>query len=200
MQDWFKARNNWGAGIETLSNEEAGQFAKALWAYTMRGEEQEITGSAKALYAIAIATLKQDEQATAEISQKRAAAGSIGGKQTQANASKEKQNEAKQANACNKNKNKNIETDIEKRNNRFIPPTVKEVEDYCNERQNGIDAQSFIDYYEANGWKQGAGRKPIVDWRACVRTWERNSNQTRAKPNSFDARSFLMGKEEYIDI
>lgn len=83
---------------------------------------------------------------------------------------------------------------------RFIPPTVDEVKAYCFERQNGIDAQSFIDYYEANGWKQGAGRKPIVDWRACVRTWERNSNQTRAKPNNFDARSFLMGKEEYIDI
>ena len=113
MQDWFKARNNWGAGIETLSDEEAGQFVKALWAYTMRGEEQELSGSAKALYAIALMILKQDEQATAEISQKRAAAGAIGGKQTQANASKVKEDEAKQANACNKNKNKNIETDID---------------------------------------------------------------------------------------
>lgn len=62
MQDWFKARNNWGAGIETLSDEEAGQFVKALWAYTMRGEEQELTGSAKALYAIALMNLKKDER------------------------------------------------------------------------------------------------------------------------------------------
>lgn len=29
-----------------------------------------------------------------------------------------------------------------------------------------------MDFYTANGWKQGKG-KPIVDWRAALRTWER---------------------------
>ena len=113
MQDWFKARNNWGAGIDTLSDAEAGRFAKALWAYTIRGEERELAGSERALYAIALMTLKQDEQVMADLSQKRAAAGSLGGKQTQANTSKTKQSEAKQANAPIKSKNKNTETDKE---------------------------------------------------------------------------------------
>lgn len=56
---------------------------------------------------------------------------------------------------------------------KFKKPTLEEVEEYCKERNNGINAQRFIDYYETNGWKQGKG-KPIKDWRACVRTWERN--------------------------
>ena len=55
---------------------------------------------------------------------------------------------------------------------RFTPPTAEEVHEYCRERGNSVDAQRFYDFYTANGWCQGRG-KPIKDWRAAVRTWER---------------------------
>ena len=58
---------------------------------------------------------------------------------------------------------------------RFVPPTVEEVQAYCRERGNQVDAQRFCDFYTANGWCQGRG-KPIKDWRAAVRTWEREDN------------------------
>lgn len=54
---------------------------------------------------------------------------------------------------------------------RFVKPTVEEVQAYCEERNNGVDAQKWFDYYEANGWK--VGRNPMKDWKASVRTWER---------------------------
>lgn len=54
---------------------------------------------------------------------------------------------------------------------RFAPPTLEEVAAYCNERHNGISPSMFIDYYEARGWKYGTG-KPMVNWKAAVRTWE----------------------------
>ncbi len=57
-----------------------------------------------------------------------------------------------------------------------IPPSEEEVEEYCRERKNGIDPRSFIDYYERTGWKLKGGQK-VVDWKACVRTWERNDKQ-----------------------
>lgn len=57
-----------------------------------------------------------------------------------------------------------------------VPPTVDEVRAYCLERGNGIDPQAFVDYYEARGWKYGQG-KPVVDWKACVRTWENRRKQ-----------------------
>ena len=63
---------------------------------------------------------------------------------------------------------------------RFVPPTVEEVAAYCKERNHGIDAQHFVDYYSANGWVQGKG-KPIKDWKAAVRTWERNGNGKMAE-------------------
>lgn len=58
---------------------------------------------------------------------------------------------------------------------RFSPPSVEEVRAYCAERGNTVDAERFCDYYAANGWVQGRG-KPIKDWRASVRTWERRSD------------------------
>ena len=71
---------------------------------------------------------------------------------------------------------------------RFIPPTVDEIKAYCTERKNAVDAERFFDFYSANGWKQGKG-KPIVDWKAAVRTWERQSNagQDKSSPRQYDA-------------
>ena len=54
---------------------------------------------------------------------------------------------------------------------RFQPPSVSEVADYCRERRNTINAEQFVDFYEARGWK--LGRQTMRDWKAAVRTWER---------------------------
>ena len=66
--------------------------------------------------------------------------------------------------------------DSKKTTKRFVKPKVEEVEAYCRERQNGIDAHHFYDYYESNGWK--VGKSPMKDWRATVRNWERNGYST----------------------
>ena len=55
---------------------------------------------------------------------------------------------------------------------RFVKPNVEEIESYCKERNNSVDAQQFFDYYESKGWK--IGKSPMKDWKSAVRTWERN--------------------------
>ena len=70
------------------------------------------------------------------------------------------------------------------RSKRFVPPTVEEVQTYCRERNNGIDAAAFIDFYAARGWKYGQGR-PMVDWKAAVRTWESRENKQENGGNIF---------------
>ena len=57
---------------------------------------------------------------------------------------------------------------------RFVKPTLDDVRAYCMERQNSVDPESFIDFYESNGWK--VGKNPMKDWKAAVRTWERRDN------------------------
>jgi len=57
----------------------------------------------------------------------------------------------------------------------FVPPTVIEVRAYCDERNNGINADRFLAHYEARGWM--AGKSKVKDWRACVRTWEKTGDE-----------------------
>ena len=75
------------------------------------------------------------------------------------------------------NTNNNINNNISGK--RFKPPTVDEVKAYCIERQNNVDAERFIDYYTANGWK--VGKNTMKDWKAAVRTWERNGYSAKGK-------------------
>lgn len=67
--------------------------------------------------------------------------------------------------------------DIDKENNKrknFKKPTLEEVKQYCLERNNNIDAENFVDYYNSNGWK--VGKNPMKDWKAAIRTWEKRNN------------------------
>ena len=66
---------------------------------------------------------------------------------------------------------------------RFEKPTLSEIKEYCIERNNNVDAQHFYDYYESNGWK--VGKNSMKDWKAAVRTWERNEyRKPTVKKNS----------------
>lgn len=56
-----------------------------------------------------------------------------------------------------------------------MPPTLDQVRAYCAERDKGIDPQTFMDWYSANGWR--IGKNPMKDWKATVRTWERRRVQ-----------------------
>ena len=57
---------------------------------------------------------------------------------------------------------------------RFQKPTVEEVDAYCRQRQNCVDATRFCNFYESKGWM--VGKSKMVDWKAAVRTWERGNN------------------------
>ena len=72
-------------------------------------------------------------------------------------------------------KNKMLEENIPANNpkrKRFVKPTLSEIEQYCIERKNNVNAEQFFDYYESNGWR--VGKNSMKDWKAAVRTWERN--------------------------
>lgn len=77
-------------------------------------------------------------------------------------------------------KSKSIEKEIEidkeiegeKKRKRFTPPTLEEVKAYCKERNNRVDPQKWFDHYTSNGWI--VGKTKMKDWKASVRTWERN--------------------------
>lgn len=68
----------------------------------------------------------------------------------------------------------------ETKRKRFTPPTLEEVQAYCDERQNNVNAERFIDHYTANGWQ--VGKNKMKDWKAAVRNWERNNYEKQTPP------------------
>lgn len=88
-----------------------------------------------------------------------------------------------------------------KKTKRFIPPSLEDVQSYCLERGNSVDAERFIDYYTANGWM--VGKNKMKDWKAAIRTWERSGfsqqTQLRQPQHTSGGNVFLeMAKEEGI--
>ena len=77
---------------------------------------------------------------------------------------------------------------------RFEKPTLSQITQYCLERNSNVNAEQFFDYYESNGWK--VGKNSMKDWKACVRTWERNGydkpTAKSSKQNAIDVVNKLM--------
>lgn len=80
----------------------------------------------------------------------------------------------KQITTTNNEKNEKNEKKL------FIRPSLQEVEQYCTDRNNNINAQYFMSYYDAKGWM--IGKNKVKDWKACIRTWElRNKKENKDK-------------------
>ena len=70
---------------------------------------------------------------------------------------------------------KNITNRTKRGNKRFNPPTIDEVSNYCFERNNRIDAESFINFYQSKGWM--IGKNKMKCWQSAIRNWESRQNQ-----------------------
>lgn len=94
---------------------------------------------------------------------------------------------------------KNIGADKPPHTPRFIPPTVEEVAEYCNSRNNRVDARKFVDHYTANGWMRG--KTKMRDWKAAIRTWENSegtrngSTKTTRTDADYDVMAMLKGEQ-----
>ena len=79
------------------------------------------------------------------------------------------------------NKNKEIKIN----NKLFKKPSINDVELYCIERDNKIDAISFVNFYESKGWM--VGKNKMKDWKAAVRTWEKREAKKPKTMSKLDA-------------
>ena len=89
--------------------------------------------------------------------------------------------------------NKNKEIIIT--NKYFKKPTISEVENYCKERKNNVDAEAFWDFYESKDWF--VGKSKMKCWKSAVRNWERGDKKKPQTMSKIDAQlnEYLKGKE-----
>jgi len=82
----------------------------------------------------------------------------------------------------NNSDNIDINNNKSNREQGFVKPTIEQIREYCNERRNTINAESFFDYYEAKGWMLGTTK--MKDWKAAVRNWENRRKEERNQPQA----------------
>tara|TARA_B110000902_G_scaffold119327_1_gene139859 strand:+ start:34 stop:777 length:744 start_codon:yes stop_codon:yes gene_type:complete len=64
----------------------------------------------------------------------------------------------------------------------FLKPTIDDINEYCKERNNNINAETFFDFYESKDWL--IGNNKMNNWKASIRTWEKrekNKPKTMSK-------------------
>ena len=92
-----------------------------------------------------------------------------------------------------------IGKDREGKSRAFTPPSLDDVRGYCDERNNGIDPQMFIDFYESKGWM--VGKNKMKNWKAAVRTWEqRDKDQVVKKPKTQDYEQRQYSDADYLEF
>ena len=197
--------------LSDMTDEQYGRMVRAMSAYVFRGEETTFNDKAEIIIWKLVKPILDNSLI---LSSRRSEAGKKGGEsgrgvsrnQGNQNASKQKQINSKSiADYPNMDMDREEEVDKEedldkdkgkkKKSSRFTPPTVEEVQAYCLERGNGIDAQHFIDFYTTRGWKYG--NTAIRDWKACIRTWEQRNGYTPAKGKA--QKNVKLGVGEWID-
>lgn len=160
---------------EKLSDSELGRVVRALMQYHISGEEVELTIKESMVFDFIRVDIDNQENAYRAKCEKnksiRLTALDNERQRTSTNVNERDLYKDNTKTNINNNTLKGIKK--EKPQKRFTPPTVEEVSEYCRERNNGIDAQHFVDYYTQGGWVLKNGRK-MQDWRAAVRTWEGN--------------------------
>lgn len=97
----------------------------------------------------------------------------------------------------NKERNNIINNIISKESN-FKKPTIEEIKQYCVERKNGISAEYFYDFYESKNWM--IGKNKMKDWKAAIRTWERNNKGISKEKNKKIVPEWFDKEIEHTDI
>lgn len=109
----------------------------------------------------------------------------------QANATETLKRHSSNTETENREQRTEIETKKDIKPKGFIKPTLEEIQAYCQERQNTLDAKRLFDYYETSGWKDKDG-KPVKNWKQKIITWEgRNNAKTPQQSQSSYLNSIL---------
>ena len=175
---YLKVFTDFSVSLEPLGDAECGRLFKAMLEYAKTGQEPDLRGNERFIWP----TAKQSIDRDADTYLKKVDSVQKATEARKRNDNVSQRNDIAQDKDKDKDKDKIISSTPNgvSDNARTRRPTVEEVAAYCRERRNSVDAERFVDFYAAKGWK--IGNAPMKDWRACVRTWEKREERGAVKP------------------
>lgn len=101
-------------------------------------------------------------------------------------------------NSCLTSSSNNMGEKPKSKRKAFVPPTLDEVKAYILAKGYHIDPQSFIDYYEADDWRDNRGNK-VTSWKRCCVNWEsrwksRNKNRNEVSKSDYSVYDAAIGR------
>ena len=190
--------DSWGELLVNLPDDMAGQLIKQIINYAFDGNLESANDPAlNAMFAMIKTKLDEDAATYEEIVKQRSEAGKRGMAKRWNNKAITNDNEVITNDNAVTDEITNItvsvseyvsDKDIKEKDKkkRFVKPSLDEVKAYCQKRNNSVDPEAFIDFYESKGWK--IGNQPMKDWKAAVRTWERRDSRpaNKSSPNTYE--------------
>jgi hypothetical protein len=182
MKKSFILYNDYKEHISLLSQSEKGDLLDCIFNFT-NGEEVSPSGIVAMAFSFIKSQLERDNISYEAKRERNRKNGLKGGRPSKSERLNEEPKETENNRTVFLETEKSLndtdtdtDTDIIKKQTKFKKPTVDEVKSYCLERNNSVDPQRFMDFYASNGWK--VGKNPMKDWKASVRNWEKNNNQS----------------------
>ena len=175
---YLKVFTDFVADMKELGEAERGRLFTAMLLYAETGEEPALRGNERFVWGTAkknIDNQRDSYEKRCEINRQNIT-NRYESLRTVTNSYESKQDKDKDK---EKDKEKNKKTI-----KRFTPPTVEQVRAYCAERGNHVDVQAFVDFYTSKGWM--IGKNKMSDWKAAIRTWERDGQRRSRQPERID--------------
>lgn len=187
--EYLKIFTDFAKTISPLSDAECGRLFRAMLEYASSGAIPEFSGNERFIWPTA--QLNIDREAAFLLKQhENGAKGGRPKNPTKPTETQTNPTEPTETQKTHKDKDKDKDNLLKEKTNKkektaFSPPTVEMVKDYCRTSGHTIDAEAFVDWFTSVGWKVGS--KPMKDWQAAVRNWERRDRETpprERKPNN----------------
>lgn len=199
-REYFCAYHSYIKQCKGLSDGELGRLFRALLEYSASGKVPELNGRESVAFDFMSANIDRDAESYKDTCNRNRENITKRYERIRANTSEyETYQEKEEEKEKEELLKKDISNEISKKSTRqkkFVPPTVEEVAAYCLERKNKVDAAYFVDHYTSNGWK--VGKQNMKDWKAAVRTWEKNGyNQPSKKQDAVEPNGYSFDLEEY---
>ena len=67
---------------------------------------------------------------------------------------------------------------------RFTPPTLSEVQQYIDEKNYSVDAERFVNFYEAKNWM--IGKNKMRKWKAALANWHKSNREQPKRTTNAD--------------
>lgn len=185
VRDSFIFYRSFYQSAKKLPKEDKAELFDAICSYALDGESVEMSVVPEAIFTVIKPNLDANRRKWENGCKEKKKPSEVEADEEQEiskDEAKDKQTISKAQGNVNVNEDVNVNKDVKDKRKRFTPPSLQDIQNYCKERNNSVNPDKWLNFYQSNGWK--VGKNSMKDWKAAVRTWEGSSFDKKQESTS----------------